>query len=540
MQPEITAVPSAAPIAAPGSGRHVSRRAMLRVLGLSTAGALLAACSATPAAPTAAPAAPTAAPVATAAPDKPAEAAKPTEAAKPAEAAKPTAAPAAVTATPVPTAVAKPAASTGTKTVPFYTLENDPDTLAFYKRTTDAFKQANPGVEVKVTVYQDENQLQYLSTAFQTGTDLGIFAAKAPWIVQWGKAGNLLALDAIIKSVGTDDILPGLRVVVDGKDYAMPYQSNASSLWCRKDLFDKAGLKLPTTYDEFLAAAKALNKDGIAGIATGVGAVPELALQYFTPYIYQAGGDYFDRNGDLAFDKPEVLQAINRFADIIRQAPKSFSNVTYPDIINAYVAGKAAMGTFPGRLGVNTASKAPAIADVTTVITIPAGPVNTGKALFGGVEQYVAYAKTKNPDETLAFLQFLTTGERELDFAMTVPGHLLPPLKSVRAKIKDYKSDFMTKHGDWVTTQSDLVPYATSPSLAMGASSGGKFEKISNVCPWGAKVWGSPPVDGTMFQEILLKNRAPEEAWKDASTKLKKAADDWKQENPGWKPTISS
>ena len=65
----------------------------------------------------------------------------------------------------------------------------------------------------------------------------------------------------------------------------MPFQHNASALWCRKDLFDKAGLKLPTTYDEFLAAVKALNKDGIAGIATGVGAVPQLTLQYFTPYL---------------------------------------------------------------------------------------------------------------------------------------------------------------------------------------------------------------------------------------------------------------
>jgi len=514
---------------------RLPRRALLRALGLGAAGALVAACA------PAAPPTPTPAPKPTEAP-KPAAttapAAAPTATSAPAATAtsapKPTAAP---TAAPSPTAAAKPAVSAGTRTVPFYTTENDPDTLDFYKRTIDAFKKMKPDVEVKVTVYQDENQLQYLTTAFQTGTDLGIFAAKAPWIVQWAKVGYLLPLDSMIKAIGEDDFLPGLRIVVDGKDYAMPFQSNASALWCRKDLFDKAGLKLPTTYDEFLAAAKALNKEGIAGIATGVGAVPELTQQYFTPYIYQSGWDYFDREGNLTFDKPEVLDAVKRFVEILKQAPKSFANVTYPDIINAYVAGKAAMGTFPGRLGVNTAKKAPQIADVTTVIATPAGPVSTGKALFGGTEHYVSYAKTKNPEDTTAFLQFLTTGERELDFAMTVPGHLLPPLQSVRAKIKDYKSDFMAKYGSWVTTLSDLVPYSSSPALAMGSMNNKQFKRISNVCPWGSKIWGSPPIDGTMFQEILLKGVDPEQAWKDASAKLKKAADDWKKENPDWKPS---
>ena len=75
-----------------------------------------------------------------------------------------------------------------------------------------------------------------------------------------------------------------------------------------------------------------------------------------------------------------MLDAVKRFADILSRRPKSFANITYPDIINAYVAGKAAMGTFPGRLGVNTAAKAPEIADATTVIPIPAGPFHDRQA----------------------------------------------------------------------------------------------------------------------------------------------------------------
>jgi ABC-type glycerol-3-phosphate transport system substrate-binding protein len=190
----------------------------------------------------------------------------------------------------------------------------------------------------------------------------------------------------------------------------------------------------------------------------------------------------------------------------------------------------------PGRLGVNTAAKAPEIADKTGVLPVPAGPFMTGKILRTGIQHYTVYGKTAQPDETLKFLQYLTTGERELDFAMTVPGHLLPPLNSVRAKVKDYKSDFMSKHGDWVTALNEMVTNTSDPILMMGSVNNAAFKKATNVCPWSEQVWGSPAVDNVLFQEILIQNKDPEQAWKDASAKLKQTVEKWKAENPGWKP----
>jgi multiple sugar transport system substrate-binding protein len=493
----------------PGFGVHrLSRRGFL----VLSAGVLVAACS------------PAAAPP----PAKPAES-KPTEAPKPA-APPSTAAPAAAQPT------AAPAVSSGPVTVPFYTTENDPKSLDFFKGVGEEFKKVNQNVELKITVYQDETQLQFLTTAFQTGTDLGIFAAPAAQVTSWAKQGFLLPLDPIIQRIGPDDFLPGTRTQVDGKDYAMPFQSNASALWYRKDLFEKDGLKPPNTYEEYVAAAQALNREGILGIASTIGGAPQMAIQFFQPYIYQAGWDYYDRQGNLTFDKPPVLDAIKRYVTVMKNAAPSMYNAGYPEILNTYIAGKAAMATFPGRLGVNLEAKAPDFAEKTGVVAVPAGPVMTGKALFGSVQPYTVYAKTAHPDETLAFLEFLTTGDRELEFSMTVPGHLLPPLKSVRAKIKDYKSDYMTKHGDWVLALADMVPSTANAIQAMGAMNDGKFEKISNICPWGSAVWGNPAVDNVLFQEILIQNKDPEQAWKDASAKLKEMADKWKSENPDWKP----
>ena len=94
----------------------------------------------------------------------------------------------------------------------------------------------------------------------------------------------------------------------------------------------------------------------------------------------------------------------------------------------------------------------------------------------------------------------------------------------------------LKKHGDWVLTLAGLVPVATNTTLAMGAMNNGKLEKSTNICPWSGQVWSNPAVDNTLFQEILIRNTDPEQAWKDASGKLKQIAETWKEENPTWKP----
>lgn len=436
--------------------------------------------------------------------------------------------------------VSSPASGGGTKTIPLFTTENDPNTLAFYDRTIKAYQQQRPDVQVEVSLYQDENQLQYLTTAFETGTDLGIFAPPSAFVTAWAAQGYLLPLDPIINAIGADDFLDGTRITYDGKDYAMPFQSNASALWVRTDLVEAEGLKPPTTFDEYLAIAETLHgKNGLIGLASATGTVPQLTLQFFTPYILQSGWDYFDKEGNLTFDQPDVLEAVKRFASIMRYSSPSLYNGTFQDIQNAYISGRAAMATFPGRLGVNMATQAPDIADKSVVVPVPAGPFMTGQLLFGGIQHYSIHAVTKYPEEALDFLQFMTTAERELDFAMTVPGHLLPPLESVRKLIPTYQSEFMSKRGAWVTALNDMVPGAMNPALSMGSVNNKTFDvKLSNPCPWASSVWGSPPVDGAMFQQILINNKDPEQAWTAASQELKAAADTWKSENPDWKPSI--
>lgn len=429
------------------------------------------------------------------------------------------------------------------KVIPLFTVENDPDSLAFYEETQRLFQeQVDPNVELEVSVYQDENILQFVGTAFETGTDLGIFSSFESQIGTWVEQGYLLELDSIVESVGADDFLPGTRAVIDGHDYVMPAQANASAIWARTDLLDAEGLALPTTFEELIGALEALNgKDGIVGISTGVGNVPNLTTQFYSPYLYQSGWDWFDAQGNLTFDQPAVLEGIERFAQVLSFTTPSLYNATYPDISNLFGAGRAAFATFPGRLGVNVARNDPELAENITVIPIPAGPFMTGQLHFGGGSPFSIYAETAHPEEAKAFLEFMLTGERLLALSMTVPGHILPPLESVRAMVPEYESEFMEKHGDWVVTFNDLVPQAFSPDNSMGSVTNEQFiGKLSNPCPWGAQIWDTDPVDGRMFQQIMIEGMDPEQAWTEANATLVTIREEWLAANPDWEPSVEA
>lgn len=428
--------------------------------------------------------------------------------------------------------------------VPFYTVENDPATLAFYTMAIANFKKDYPDMDVKVTVYADANQLQYLTTAFQNNVDLGIFSPAVSSFPDFARAGHLAELDDVVQDIGEDDFLPGTRILVGGHDVAMPLQSNASLVYYRKDLLEEVGLPVPQTFEEYLNAIETLHgRDGVSGIAMAVGPTPQLPLQFFAPYIYQSGHDYFDRQGNLTFNHPDVLGAVEKFSSVMRFAPQSMYNAAFGDIVSAYTAGQAAFATFPGRLGAVLAERDPDLAQRTGVMQIPAGDFMTGQLHFGSSQQYALYARTGNMEMAKEFLKRITTGEDALAFAKTVPGHLLPPLKSVLAmfeeEVANPQDEFFENHGDWLQTFLDTAPDAMTASVSMGAVVDHEYErKITNLCPFSNEIWASPAFDGVMFQGILLEDRAPEEAWKEACDKMQAVVETFHEENPDWEPEI--
>ncbi|MGV4348154.1 ABC transporter substrate-binding protein [Trueperella pyogenes] len=97
-----------------------------------------------------------------------------------------------------------------------------------------------------------------------------------------------------------------------GKQYSIPLiVGGARVLFYNKDLLAKAGVDVPKTWDEFLAAGVKLKEAGIKPYTAAWGDPARGAMNHvFFPYLFQAGGKLFADDGSRTlFDSPEMLEA---------------------------------------------------------------------------------------------------------------------------------------------------------------------------------------------------------------------------------------
>ena len=133
-----------------------------------------------------------------------------------------------------------------------------------------------------------------------------------------------------------------------GKLMSVPINPNIPLLYYRKDLYDKAGLKVPTTFDELLANAKKLhNPPSIYGIVQR-GSREVTSITYdFLPYLYGYGGSIFkdEKNGDFTviINAPEAKKAFDFYIRLAKEAGHPQTGAQgQAQVIQNLVTGKAA------------------------------------------------------------------------------------------------------------------------------------------------------------------------------------------------------
>ncbi|MCP4423618.1 MAG: sugar ABC transporter substrate-binding protein [Chloroflexi bacterium] len=429
------------------------------------------------------------------------------------------------TTTPSPTTPAS-----GPKVIPFFTTESDPNQIETLRDLIAEYQRQHPDIEVDIVLASPASRGRRLLTALASGADLGIFEIEPTLMTEWADAGYLLPLDDVVTAVGVDDYVAGSLFEKDGQVFAIPYATSVYSLWVRSDLLAQAGLPLPTNYDEVLQAVQMLTQGETYGIALPNG--PNNAtVNYFSTFLWQNGGDYFDCRGNVVFGEPTALTAVQKWTELSQYAPPGSTTWGYREQIDAYLRGRVAMVMYAGRLGVNIADTNPELADKSVIVFPPWGPV---KVTLGVWSRFAIAAGTQHQAQAKAFLQWLVSGDRLLRYDMAVPGHMIPPLRSVQALSVKAESPYASRHQDWLEAFSSWVPYTNHPAMNMGSVRDGRFTSSDAIPPWADEVFSTPGIVDTMLQEITLGGRAPEAAWQDAVEKMETAVSEWKQQHPQW------
>jgi ABC-type glycerol-3-phosphate transport system substrate-binding protein len=418
------------------------------------------------------------------------------------------------------------------KIIPFFTTESDPGQLAVLQSLITEYQELNPGIEVDIVLASPASRGTRLLTSLASGADLGIFEIEPALMSQWADAGYLLPLDEVVANIGTDDFVEGSLFRQNGTTYAVPYAVSVYGLWVRKDIFEQAGLPLPSTYDEVLRAARTLTKNEMYGIALPAG--QNIAtVNYFSTFLWQNGGDYFTCDGHVAFGEAQSLEAVRRWQALTQYAPPGFTTWGFPEQIDAFVNGRVAMAMYAGRLGVQLEETHPILANKVTVIFPPWGEQ---KVTLGVWSRFAIASGTKNQAEAKAFLQWLVSGDRLLRYDNVLPGHMIPPLKSVREQALNNPSAYSQKHADWIRSFYEWSAFINHPAMNMGSVRNHQFHRSDVAPPWAWEVFGTPGIIDTMLQDVAS-GKDPGQVWQRAVAKMEQAVNAWKSMHPQWRST---
>jgi multiple sugar transport system substrate-binding protein len=138
-----------------------------------------------------------------------------------------------------------------------------------------------------------------------------------------------------------------------GKLMTVPVNPNITLMFYRKDLYEQKGLKIPETWDQLLANAKALNDPPkIYGIVQR-GARGAISVTWdFFPYLMSYGGSLFanEKGGDftVTLNSPQALAALKMYLKLAHEAgPKNVASVDQAEEIQLLVTGRAAQAVLP-------------------------------------------------------------------------------------------------------------------------------------------------------------------------------------------------
>jgi multiple sugar transport system substrate-binding protein len=275
------------------------------------------------------------------------------------------------------------------------------------KAAIPEFEQST-GIKVNLEQYQESQLSTKLTTEFATGSStVDVFMTRP---LQEGKMFYKNGWYEPLTSYDFSDFPKNsLSVTTFGsKTYIVPIVTEWQVLYYRIDLFKKAGIKVPTNFAEFEAAAKKLNSADVAGLASrGQGAA---AVTQMSSFVYNYGGLYLDK-GKAVFDSKPALDAMRFYGKLLgNYGPQGVSSMSWEKIMPLFQAGKIAMwtdaSTFYGQIVDPTKSQIPA--ENVGIANFPAGP--KGNSPFIVVSWGMAVSKkSQHKDLAQQFLAWATS-----------------------------------------------------------------------------------------------------------------------------------
>jgi multiple sugar transport system substrate-binding protein len=297
------------------------------------------------------------------------------------------------------------AASAEEVTLSYFTFSAAPDHLEDLDAIVAAFEEEHPNVQIEVQTAAFADYFTSLQTQIAGGSAPDTFELNYENFVTYARSGALLDLGPYVGEVIDPARYYPLALegfTDEGTQYGLPATFSDVVLIYNRTLFDEAGLEYPTadwTWADYMTAAEALT-DAEAGV---YGGFQPVSFFEFYKSLAQAGGEFFDAEGNAAFNSPEGVAAAEWLTSKPGTVMPTIAEIGgTPDFDTAlFTSGKLAMwhnGIWQFT-GLNESG-------VDYDIVVEPGDVERANAVF--MNGAVVSAATDHPDEAAQWVAFLT------------------------------------------------------------------------------------------------------------------------------------
>lgn len=231
--------------------------------------------------------------------------------------------------------------------VQFWTTMIEPERVEIQRALMTRFTEET-GIEAEFVPIAEDDLDSLMVSGAASGELPDVVYHPIDFAHGWAEQGLLDAdaAAAAIDELGADTF--NERAIelasVDGSAVSVPADGWGQLLVYRADLFEKAGLEPPTSYESILAAAQALHDpaSGMNGITASTDPADVFTQQTFEHFALAGGCRLVDDDGQVAIGSPECVEALSTYDTLITQySPGTVQNV---DSTRAtYFAGQAAM-----------------------------------------------------------------------------------------------------------------------------------------------------------------------------------------------------
>jgi multiple sugar transport system substrate-binding protein len=294
-------------------------------------------------------------------------------------------------------------------------------------------------VETSVEYFTfDDIETKYVA-AIETDSlpDVGQLQTISP--ARYHGMGRLLdvgdVLGAVERANGPllESALPAVRF--DGRVYAVPFNYITDVLFVRTDLFKRAGVSYPTTWEEVREAARRIKAKGVMEYPLGQ-SWNRSADGYgvFQALLYSYGGGWADERGHYRSIITDTWRTVVRWASEIytrdRTVPPDAMAWTGFGNNEAFLNGKIAL-TFngPSIYYVLEKENRPLLPD-TLMLLKPAGPAGRNHDVF--LLSWGVFSATKHADLAKDLIRFVMSPEEARKYMYQSWGQMVPAFERLR------------------------------------------------------------------------------------------------------------